>query len=215
MRFVVLPIVTLLLFACEDKPYADMTQKAHFERHGVAFDYPGNWALTETAAGVKDGSALHVMTVRTPSGAFVTIQSFEERMKLKVGAWADRLTKDYVRRFRERTQSFEAGGREGVERTFMGEIREGLKQSFTITDDERSSTLAAELFVAEFPGGTATLLIQGAGEDFARGKEGFELVLNTLKWTRSGSRDPYDRHHRAAGRRWETKHGGGSDRRRR
>ena len=94
MRVFLLLIIALLLSACQSKPYADTTQTARYERHGVAFEYPGNWELTETDAGSKDGSALHVVTVRTPTGAFLTVQSFEERMKLKVEAWAARLVKD-------------------------------------------------------------------------------------------------------------------------
>ena len=74
----------MFLGAREDKPFADLNTTASFSQYGVAFDYPGNWELSESDAGVKDGAKLHVMTLRTPSGAFMTIRSFEERMKLKV-----------------------------------------------------------------------------------------------------------------------------------
>ena len=66
----------------------------------------------------------------------------------------------------------------------MGETRDGLRQGFTVIDGERSASLSAELFVAEFPGGTSTVLIQGSADDFERGNAGFEHVLASLKWTR-------------------------------
>ena len=184
MRVLTIMIAALLLVACESKPFADLSQTASFDRHGVTFDYPGNWVLTETEAGAKDGAKLHMMTVRTPSGAFVTVQSFEERMKLRVEDWADRLAKDYERRFSERSQTLEPGAREAKQRELMGEVRDGLRQGFTVIEGERSASLNAELYVAEFPGGTATVLMQGSAEDFTRGQQGFELVLSSLKWTR-------------------------------
>ena len=184
MRRFVIIVVFMFLGACEDKPFADLNTTASFSQYGVAFDYPGNWELSESDAGVKDGAKLHVMTLRTPSGAFMTIQSFEERMKLKVEDWAERLCKDYERRFAARSQVLETGSREAAQRTFMGETRDGLRQGFTVIDGERSASLSAELFVAEFPGGTSTVLIQGSADDFERGKAGFEHVLASLKWTR-------------------------------
>jgi hypothetical protein len=184
MRVLTIMIAVLLLVACESKPFADLSQTASFDRHGVTFDYPGNWVLTDTEAGAKDGAKLHMVTVRTPSGAFVTVQSFEERMKLRVEDWADRLAKDYERRFAERSQTLEPSAREATQRQLMGETRDGLRQGFTVVEGERSASLNAELYVAEFPGGTATVLMQGSAEDFTRGQQGFDLVLNSLKWTR-------------------------------
>ena len=184
MRAFVIVASVLLLSACESKPFADLSQPSSFARHGVTFDYPGNWELTETDAGAKDGAKLHVMTMRTPSGAFMTIQSFEERMKLRVEDWAERLGQDYERRFAARSQVLEPGAREAAQRDFMGETRDGLRQAFTVIDGERSASLSAELFVAEFPGGTSTVLIQGSAEDFEKGRAGFDFVLKSLKWTR-------------------------------
>lgn len=184
MRVVAPVLFVALLFACQSKPFADLTAKADYSKHGVSFTYPGNWVLSETEAGSKDGSKLHAMTVRTPSGAFVTIQSFDERMKLQVGSWADRLTKDYEQRFAALAQSLEVGARADTERQLFGEMRSGLSQSFTVRDGDRSEILRAELYVAEFPGGTATVLVQASAEDFERGKAGFDLVQDTLKWTR-------------------------------
>jgi hypothetical protein len=112
MRVLTIMVAVLSLCACESKPFADLSQTASFDRHGVTFDYPGNWTLTEVEAGTKDGAKLYMMTVRTPSGAFVTVQSFEERMKLPVADWADRLGRDYERRFSERSQTLESGTRE-------------------------------------------------------------------------------------------------------
>jgi hypothetical protein len=184
MRFAAPILFAVILVGCQGKPFADLTTRADYARHGVSFEHPGNWVLSETEAGVKDGSKLHSMTVRTPSGAFVTIQSFDERMKLEVSAWADRLTKDYEQRFAALPQSLEVGVREAVERQLFGEVRVGQRQSFTVRDGDRSEALHAELFVAEFPGGTATVLVQASSEDFERGKGGFDLVLDSLKWTR-------------------------------
>ncbi|MGB0589363.1 MAG: hypothetical protein ACPGU1_06760 [Myxococcota bacterium] len=184
MRVPLTIIAALFFVACESKPFADLSQTASFDKHGVAFDYPGNWVLTEAEAGAKDGAKLYMMTVRTPSGAFVTVQSFEERMKLRVEDWADRLTKDYERRFSERSQTLEPGERTAKQRQLLGEVRDGLQQGFTVIEGDRRASLNAELYVAEFPGGTATVLMQGSAEDFTQGQQGFELVLNSLKWTR-------------------------------
>ena len=177
-------IVPLLFGACETKPFADLAQPGTFAKHGVSFDYPSNWELSEAEAGAKDGAKLQVMTLRTPSGAFITIQSFEERMKLRTEDWADRLTQDYARRLTAPGQTLEPSSREAAQREFMGEVRDGLRQGFTLVTEERSAALSAELFVAEFPGGTATVIIQGSQEDFVKGKEGFDLVFKSLKWTR-------------------------------
>jgi hypothetical protein len=180
MRVLTIMVAVLSLCACESKPFADLSQTASFDRHGVTFDYPGNWTLTEVEAGTKDGAKLYMMTVRTPSGAFVTVQSFEERMKLPVADWADRLGRDYERRFSERSQTLESGTREAKQRQIMGEVRDGLLQKFTVVEGDRSASLNAELYVAEFPGGTATVLMQGSVED----QQGFDLVITSLKWTR-------------------------------
>ncbi|MDP6944117.1 MAG: hypothetical protein QF464_08215, partial [Myxococcota bacterium] len=185
MRFIATALVLVSLAACQSEPYADLVTKKSYARHGVAFDYPGNWVLSETAAGVKDGSALHALTVRTPTGAFVVIQSFEERMKLEVGAWADRLMKDYEQRFAALASSLEVGERVEVERRLFAETRKGLKQVFKVMDGDRHEAHnSAELFVAEFPGGTATVLLQASPVDLERGQAGFDMVLDSLKWTR-------------------------------
>ena len=186
MQRAVPALICLALLGCQSRPFADLDNKKDYARYGVSFEYPGNWALTETEAGKKDGAALHVTTLRASSGsgAVVTIQSFEERMKLEVGAWADRLTKDYDQRFASLPQTLEVGDRHDLERQLFGETRAGLVQRFKVTDGDRSEELNAEFFVAEFAGGTATVFVQASIEDFERGQAGFDLVLNSLKWTR-------------------------------
>ena len=184
MRTLSIACVAFLFVACQSKPYADVTQPLSFASHGVAFDYPSNWILSETEAGAKKGSALHVVTVRTPSGAFVTIQAFDERMKLEVGAWVERLTKDYQGRFTTESQAFEVGARDVSSRILFGAKRAGLKQRFKVSEGERAAELTAELYVADLESGTATVHVQGTAEDFRLGEAGFALVLDSLKWTR-------------------------------
>lgn len=157
---------------CSEKP-ADLDNPKRYNKHGLEFQYPGNWEIT------KDSRISRVRTVfvESPGDALVIIQVYPPDLAIDL--------KDFVKNFSDAARDEMPVG-SFSKPVFDNEVLvHGHK-----TINERFDTMLAgqrvphvRLYERIVSGGTACFLVaQVADEDRSRVINGFGLVFSSFKF---------------------------------
>ena len=167
-------IVGLGLSGCCGEPEADLAAPLSYDNAGIAFDYPGNWKISDDGTEPQN----RYVMVETPGEAItiVTLVPAEEAADLD----------GYSRVFSD----------EARKNTPVGDVSASTFSKVTGAEDKQAQT---ENFTISLAGeslphtrhyrrvasdkSVCFVLAQAADEDMDKAKPGFDLIFSTLKCT--------------------------------
>lgn len=167
----------LILLGCGERK-ADVKNAVLYNKEGVSFNLPGNWAVTED----EEDDGIRYLFVETPGDALVVIHVFaniDEAPRLE----------DYADFFvQESMNNMPVGSRSRgliteIHKTLGDKAFHGYRNAFTATFVGQEYPHTVEFFSVSSSDRSAYLTTQVADEDLPKVEKGFEQIISSFALT--------------------------------
>lgn len=160
------------------EPQADLSAPLRHAGDGVAFEYPGNWALRE-----EPGEALQTFALESRGDALMLVQVFRPALEIDLDEHLALTMQTLVADFAARgggMAEVEPGPVTSFERAWLGERRAARRASIRVAMPGEEADSAIELYAATLP--DCAVLVFTMVPDVGRGQAapGFDRVLDTF-----------------------------------
>lgn len=164
------------------EPKPDVAAPTHYDEHGLAFDFPGNWnAKTETDS--TEGIATTIVTVESTGSGIAMVQQFKPPVPIDPDETLNVLTTEMRKSAGEQlggVLDYTQGGSTPGQRTMLGAERQTRRAHFEIALLGNNLPHTVELVTAELEDRTIVVMLQAADEDLPTVTPAFEQIVTSL-----------------------------------
>ncbi len=158
--------------ACGERK-ADLDNPNHYSAHGMAFDYPGNWKVTDDQ---DMGGGVYFITIESPGNALVMVHRMPDLVALDIRAFGEELAKNTQK---EMPIGEASPSRFGAVKT-LG-MYEAMKEEFVISLLNQRVPHLRTYYRRVDSGVSWYITTQVSKEDVKAVQKGFELVVRSFR----------------------------------
>ena len=165
------------------EPAPNVDQPKTYSDHGVTYDYPGNWKVSEESMN-EGGTEITTITVESPGSTIAIVQVFDSPIDIEMDMLVDEFQKGMSSALSAQfggIVTVEQRDRVPTERNILGGSREGRKARFDVAILGEKVPHTVDLYGMKLTERTIALYLQAPDEDVEKVKPGFDLVLDTLR----------------------------------
>lgn len=168
--------ILLFISSCHfGDEFVDLKNVKTFEDKKVFFEYPANWEVEAFARVDAEDLSVKTLVITSERNSFITIQIFNQNMKMDVREFYDVYKKERNKQFNLKEKNIQ-----NVNRTILGEKQKGLKDEFDKKNLGLDVPYLCEYYTIHTSDKTLTIIAQTPKEDSKQILKGFDLVFKSL-----------------------------------